>query len=1614
MGAKTKAKSDSLLTLSSVAKENPLFWVFAFLLLVTAGLVAYDLNNGTALTKASTMSSVTGAFASAITGMDPYTQNRCEFTAGEFGQCTRCGYSRVYIKAPDCTIREKEGVGEREDPACKTLQWCQASPNPGFPSSTSTSDPADPDCTTEIYWECYACDYERQIIYFPDPDCDHMRYKVIATQRNERCRYMCPATGDARVGEDPEIRRERCERPGAGSDSEINREVCEDTGSGSGSATGDARVGEDNPGSGGGSGSATGDARVGEDNPGSGGGSGSCFIFGIWTVCWPFGSADSSDEVEGSGDDGSDYHGMSASSVRPATTGLTSAKCKEQIKGKTNPGRCYRENLGSLSSDGCGCDAACLTIGDCCENYCDVLAQSENQPVNRIGAQSTSQASDLERLPSNKCPGGYEKACGDNNYGNLENCQSPTYPNNAQWNDWCRNQPNAEKDDKQYCYRCKNEPTLRDIPGIAVGKPPVAYITVDGSSIAADRLYIGKKLNITTEAEDSDGDLSKIQIWVSPSNTQDWKNLEECQTQNKKIDYCSVFYTPTTLGSMVFVVNAYDSAGYKCSGNTFELPEGWNRCMALYDHFDAKIVPKQDAAAPSATVTVDKRLVSGDLYSGNGYPVEATASDPDSDITKMEIWNSSSQKQGWSLIKSCTFRSPLNALYGYRCEAAWTPPTPSEQSGESQYVVVNAFDSSGYKCTGNPFWPLPEEWVRCSEKKNDVFKAYVSAPKVGIIASTRDAGISEQAVPSGRFRGYILYASPSTVEAGKEVRVAAYASGRSLRKIELLEYMLPDTYPMTIGSCVYGEEKTGVFEPQICYASFVPQIPGTYYVYMRAYNPNEIICTGNRQEGPYACSNNGEDIVQLNVEPSPPTTGESPRTEHDFAINTQDKITAWLDNPPGNVKIGEPVTLKASVTAPEGKGTSKAEVWITKTSSPLNPQPISLPSNCQSQSNDKWCLVARTDFSALPPPSGTSVQGAWTPNEFGSYLAVVNAFSTDGKQCSGNPFISSPEWPRCGGFGRTDATTITVTPVVPTVTSPSPSPAQRGQPTAELTEAPLTGRANERLTYKAKANAGQKPDGSPKSVAVLAVWATKKVNDQGGIALPAGCMDSKAYGEWCLIGAYRAEYGGASSLGTAEITTYWTPTQEADYHIIATVQTTDESRCQGTTCGSKAYAITKVSGTVAANAVGDEFAGVGAQSVEQMSDYQRWTLTMQAFGIYPTPEYSWKAGEEIVLYNRADFISTYCSQTACIMNPPSSRELIDSVNNMDNAFMNSLFAKLNQRGYAIYEVLIPYFPAVTDTGGYRLYLRTGKNYLDPPNDQRIYSINEETLARIIEEVRTERGIITENLNSPMKMLLAATDPLFSTRTVVDYFAYGRVPSDMEVLGLALAFGQFKFKGLPGFGRSGSAFNAGSARRQAEKVIESLTDPINGKPVELSSVRSSSFIGKSELTAADLLLMRSPTITSAVMSHYGITDDTYVYALVKRIQVRGSTLDLEAIGDNPLLTGVRVIDYYTSEFPVGSPMAAIYKTRGLAELGASEPAILVSEEITTNVALGSRNQYDTIVKIRLGELNKRMGSRFYPSISPREAGLVVTPAGTWDVPVVEVKELPKGFQRIRLD
>ncbi len=172
--------------------------------------------------------------------------------------------------------------------------------------------------------------------------------------------------------------------------------------------------------------------------------------------------------------------------------------------------------------------------------------------------------------------------------------------------------------------------------------PPTA--TVTGASAAT----AGQPTVYTASASDVDGNLNKIEIYSAIHTVQDFTLLKTCDFAATSTGSCSISWTPTSGGAYDIVVNAYDAAGAKCSGNpgvTYPY-YGWTNCdsnayltVTVASPAATPPPPPPTSATPKDTIapTVSISSPANGAKIGNGTYISASSSD-NVGVKKMEVY----------------------------------------------------------------------------------------------------------------------------------------------------------------------------------------------------------------------------------------------------------------------------------------------------------------------------------------------------------------------------------------------------------------------------------------------------------------------------------------------------------------------------------------------------------------------------------------------------------------------------------------------------------------------------------------------------------------------------------------------------------------------------------------------------------------------------------------------------------------------------------------------------------------------------------------------------------------------------------------------------------------
>ncbi|MBI3034025.1 hypothetical protein HYY72_02605 [Candidatus Woesearchaeota archaeon] len=182
--------------------------------------------------------------------------------------------------------------------------------------------------------------------------------------------------------------------------------------------------------------------------------------------------------------------------------------------------------------------------------------------------------------------------------------------------------------------------------------------------------------------------------------------------------------------------------------------------------------------------------------------------------------------------------------------ASWTPQNPG-----SYYVVVNAYENDGRKCSGNPFG-LPSGWADCGPNDRVAVTVASSAPTASITGPARGV-VGSQLNYSAQVNGFNINKGEVWVSTSSGVNYPYGCPGRVTGEW------------CNIGSSALSGNSGSVS------ASWTPRDADTYYVVVNGYDSFGNRCSGNPFGLPSGWADCGPNDA-LSVQVSSPPVNHAP------------------------------------------------------------------------------------------------------------------------------------------------------------------------------------------------------------------------------------------------------------------------------------------------------------------------------------------------------------------------------------------------------------------------------------------------------------------------------------------------------------------------------------------------------------------------------------------------------------------------------------------------------------------------------------------------------------------------------------------------------------------
>lgn len=243
-------------------------------------------------------------------------------------------------------------------------------------------------------------------------------------------------------------------------------------------------------------------------------------------------------------------------------------------------------------------------------------------------------------------------------------------------------------------------------------------------------------------------------------------------------------------------------------------------------------------------------------------------------LDKMEIWAAYQDKTSWgnnegcAAVKQpwCLVKSENIGGGSVQINAQWIP-----KKAGSYFVVINAYDKEGDKCSGNPFETLPG-WTRCSPDNlnKDLIQITVTGSAAiptaaPTIAPTAAPTITPTTAPLSLVPTATI-SGPTNGTVNTPLAFSGTARGSSLKLVEI--YALKHNTTAWIKA---GSQDCGGRSSCNITANFTPPQTGSWYVVINAHSTGLPWCSGNPgrvlANNLSACAPGSGDLINLTVAP---------------------------------------------------------------------------------------------------------------------------------------------------------------------------------------------------------------------------------------------------------------------------------------------------------------------------------------------------------------------------------------------------------------------------------------------------------------------------------------------------------------------------------------------------------------------------------------------------------------------------------------------------------------------------------------------------------------------------------------------------------------------------
>lgn len=320
--------------------------------------------------------------------------------------------------------------------------------------------------------------------------------------------------------------------------------------------------------------------------------------------------------------------------------------------------------------------------------------------------------------------------------------------------------------------------------------PPTATITGDPAGV------VDQTLNYNADVKPGSNTLTKVEILVTKKKAATETELPStnctgagtragtsnwCQIKLAASGYNPSSWTPKAIGTYIVTLNVVTGSSpntLQCTGYHPNAAGIWTRCDPLSTG-DSVIVTVSQApvGSVSAVVSSDQKAITGGYLAqvNRTHSYTASVSDNDGNVVQGEVWVEKVDGSPWSgncptlsifnvvtkaNVNQVTTRGPWCLIGYYRPSSAvpnftidtasWTPSIAGDY-----YVVVNAYDNTENKCSGNPTVPpVPAGWQDCGRVTTEGTEGLVDLIQVKVASPPSITSLSVGNQTEGQTGGF--------------------------------------------------------------------------------------------------------------------------------------------------------------------------------------------------------------------------------------------------------------------------------------------------------------------------------------------------------------------------------------------------------------------------------------------------------------------------------------------------------------------------------------------------------------------------------------------------------------------------------------------------------------------------------------------------------------------------------------------------------------------------------------------------------------------------------------------------------------------------------------------